>query len=219
MTPSIAKRLALVFPTAGLQEAGVTGVAGVADVTRYAQKPQELRQLRPLRHENDNAGKIPDEGVAADVASPIAPDPGAIEQRAALATDERAAVQRIGRDSWVDEDWQAFFDERAGIAEFDGGLTREQAEARAFTCCVIEWLNRNPVRSSPGSCLRCGEAEQSHDPLMPFGTESAGHAWLHSHCWSAWHAARHTQAVAALEAMGIATNGGFPSDFDKKGRA
>jgi hypothetical protein len=50
---------------------------------------------------------------------------------------------------WSREDWQVFFEERAGIAEFDGGLPRLEAEARAFTCCVAEWLNRNPVRSPP----------------------------------------------------------------------
>ena len=59
-----------------------------------------------------------------------------------------------------------------GIAEFDGGLPREQAEARAFACCVAEWLNRNPVRSSPYRCLGCGEAGQGHDPLLPFGAET-----------------------------------------------
>jgi hypothetical protein len=119
----------------------------------------------------------------------------------------------------VDEDWRALFDERAGIAEFDGGLPREQAEARAFTCCVAEWLNRNPVRSAPDSCLRCREAEQSHDSLLPFGTESTGHAWLHSRCWSPWFAARQAEAVAALAAMGIATPAAFPNDFDKNGGA
>jgi hypothetical protein len=60
------------------------------------------------------------------------------------------------------------------------------------------------VRSSSGSCLRCGEAEQVHDPVLPFGIESTGHAWLHWRCWSAWYAARRAEAVAALEAMGIA---------------
>jgi hypothetical protein len=127
------------------------------------------------------------------------------------------APLRIERD-WSDEDWRAFFDERAGIAEFDGGLPREQAEVRAFTCCVAEWLNRNPVRSSPGSCLRCGKAELDHDPLLPFGTERTGHAWLHSRCWEAWFAARQVEAVAALEAMRIATSG-FPNNFDKNGDA
>ena len=82
------------------------------------------------------------------------------------------ALLRTWRDSWSGEDWRAFFDERAGIAEFDGGLPREQAEARAYACCVAEWLNRNPVRSSPYSCLRCGEADQGHDPLLPFGAET-----------------------------------------------
>ena len=71
----------------------------------------------------------------------------------------------------------------------------------------------------PTRCLRCGKAEQGHDPLLPFGTETTGHAWLHSHCWSAWSAARHAEAVAALEAMGIATPAGFPNDFDKNGGA
>jgi hypothetical protein len=208
MTPDIAKRLALVFPTAALQEAGVTGVAGVADVTRYAKKHPELRQLRPLRRESDNAGKTPDAGVAADVAAPVAPEKFGV-----------IALLRIGRDGWSGEDWRAFFDERAGIAEFDGGLPRQQAEARAFMCCVADWLNRNPVRSSADRCLRCGEAEQDHDALLPFGTESTGHAWLHSHCWSAWYAGRHAEAVAALEAMGIATPTGFPNDFDKNGGA
>ena len=45
--------------------------------------------------------------------------------------------------SWTAEDWRALYDERAGIAEFDGGLSRREAEAQAFDSCVIEWLNRN----------------------------------------------------------------------------
>lgn len=254
MTPDVAKRLALVFRAAALQKPGVTGVTNVADVTRYAQKPQELRQLRLLRHENGNAGKMADEGVAAEVAAAVAPDLGAIEERAALATEERAAVSaaqamkaagatgvrlgidgealtrkaeaapppgvidlplghktgvigllRIGRDGWSGEDWRAFFDERLGIAEFEGGLSRQEAEARAFACCVAEWLNRNPVRSASDRCLRCDQAEYAHDPLLPFGTESTGHAWLHWRCWSAWYAARRAVAAAALSSMGIPT--------------
>jgi hypothetical protein len=60
------------------------------------------------------------------------------------------ALLRPANNGWAAIDWLAFFDERAGIAEFDGGLPRQDAEARAFACCVVEWLNRNPVRSSPG---------------------------------------------------------------------
>ena len=113
------------------------------------------------------------------------------------------ALLRPAEDGWSGEDWQAFFDERAGIAEFDGGCRVREAEARAFACCVVEWLNRNPVRSPPGRCLGCGESEHAHDPLLPFGTEAGGHAWLHSRCWPAWHAARKAEAIAALAAMGI----------------
>jgi hypothetical protein len=86
---------------------------------------------------------MPDAGVAADVVSPVAPDLGAIEERASLATEERAAqalkadvappadvldsstrqklgvltLLRVDRDGWSGEDWRAFFDERAGIAD------------------------------------------------------------------------------------------------------
>ena len=33
--------------------------------------------------------------------------------------------------AWTEEDWQALFDERAGIMEFDGGLPRKEAETAA----------------------------------------------------------------------------------------
>ena len=69
---------------------------------------------------------------------------------------EIVALLRPAEDGWSAEDWQVFFDERAGIAEFDGGLPRAEAEAQAFACCVVEWLNRNPERSPPGRCLGCG---------------------------------------------------------------
>ena len=74
---------------------------------------------------------------------------------------EIVALLRPGRDGWSGEDWQVYFDERAGIAEFDGGLPRAEAEAQAFECCVVEWLNRNPVCSPPGRCLGCGGSEDS----------------------------------------------------------
>ena len=75
------------------------------------------------------------------------------------------------------------------------------------------------MRSPPDRCLRCGETEQGHDPLLPLGTESTGHAWLHSRCWSGWHAARQAEATDALKALAIATPVGFPNDVDKKGGA
>jgi len=110
---------------------------------------------------------------------------------------------RPGVDSWAVEDWKALFDERAGIAEFDGGLPRAQAETLAYACCAAEWLNRHSVRSPPGQCLDCGGRDHAHDPLLPYGVEPTGHAWLHSYCWPTWYEARKAKAVAALAAMGI----------------
>jgi hypothetical protein len=129
------------------------------------------------------------------------------------------ALLRTDRDNWTTEDWQVFFEERAGIAEFDGGLPRPEAEARAFACCVVEWLNRNPLCSPPGRCFGCGGGDHAHDPLLPHGIEPTGHVWLHSHCWPAWHAGRKAEAVAALTAMGIVPSAEFPDDFGKNGGA
>jgi hypothetical protein len=110
---------------------------------------------------------------------------------------------RPANDGWSPEDWEVFFDERAGIAEFDGGLTRTEAEERAFACCVTEWLNRNPTPSAPSRCLGCGGGERPRDPLLPFGTDTHGHAWLHRACWPVWYRARELEAIRALSVMGI----------------
>jgi hypothetical protein len=116
---------------------------------------------------------------------------------------EIVARLRPGSDGWSAEDWQTFFDERAGIAEFDGGLPQKEAQARAFDCCVVEWLNRNLVWSPPGRCLGCGQTEHWHDRLLPFGTDASGHAWLHSRCWPAWQARRKAEAAKGLAKLGI----------------
>ena len=132
-----------------------------------------------------------------------APPPAAVIDLLTRHKADLIVLLRPGDDGWSADDWRAYYDECAGIAEFDGGLPRDQAEARAFACCVSEWLNRNPVRSSPGRCLGCGQFDQPHDPLVPFGTDKNGHAWLHQRCWSAWHEGRKVEAVAALVNMGI----------------
>jgi hypothetical protein len=132
-----------------------------------------------------------------------APPPAAVLDLLSRYRADVVALLRPGDDGWSAEDWRAYYDERAGIAELDGGLPRADAEARAFAYCISEWLSRNPVRSPPGKCLSCGQLEQAHDPLLPFGTEACGHAWLHHTCWSAWHAGRNTEAVGALGVMGI----------------
>jgi hypothetical protein len=113
------------------------------------------------------------------------------------------ASLRPANDGWSVEDWQVFFGERAGIAEFDGGLQRPDAETLAFECCVVEWLNRSFERAPSDGCLACGGGDSALDALLPYGVEPTGHVWLHSRCWPAWHAGRREEAITALKAMGI----------------
>ena len=120
---------------------------------------------------------------------------------------------------WTAEDWKAFYDERACIAEFDGEQSREQAEAIAFESCVVEWLNRHTCRTDPGCCAACGEPDQEGHAVVPFGTETHGHTWLHPQCWQGWYEARKAEAIIALAAMGIENTAKFPNDFGKNGSA
>ena len=127
---------------------------------------------------------------------------------------------RPGPDGLSGEDWREFFEERAGIAEFDGGLPREQAEARAFSCCVGEWLHRNPARSPSGRCDLCGQSKGMLLPyLTGYSTKDPGHTWLHQECSRAWHQAHRAKAVSALVAMGISIPAKFADDFGKNGSA
>ncbi len=101
------------------------------------------------------------------------------------------------------EDWRAFFYKRAGIAEFDGGQTRADTEAVAFECCIVEWLNRHPELSDPGRCAWCGKPDRDGHAVVPFGTESYGHTWLHPECWDDWRQDRRKRAQQALAAVGL----------------
>jgi hypothetical protein len=116
---------------------------------------------------------------------------------------EIMVLLRPAEDGWSAEDWQVSFAERAGIVEFDGGLPRGDAQAQAFECCIVEWLNRNPTPSVAGRCGWCGEAQSHHAVVLPFGTEPGTHTWLHAECWPAWHELRRSQAREALARMGI----------------
>jgi hypothetical protein len=148
----------------------------------------------------------------------VPPPAAVIDRLASHKTEVLALLRRPGRDGWSAEDWQAFFDERAGIVEFDGGLPRAEAEAQAFVCCVVEWLNRNPAYSPAGRCLECGDREHAHDQLLPYGVETAGHVWLHSRCWPAWYEARKAKAVSALTAMGISAPVGRPTKREERSK-
>jgi hypothetical protein len=124
-----------------------------------------------------------------------------------IETPERQGVlSQSGGDDWTVHDWRSFFDERAAIAEHEGGMARAPAEAQAFDCCVVEWLNRNPIVSPPDHCSWCNGGERRDDVLLPFGVEATGHAWLHSGCWEPWRDWRQAEAVEALAGLGLKPN-------------
>ena len=142
------------------------------------------------------------EGDHLIIEAPSAPSPDLLD---AVSRHKAEILKFLRHDtaSWTEEDWRTHFHERAGIAEYDGGLGRRQAEELAFEQCVAEWLMRHSVRSDPGACLRCGRMEDERGIVLPFGIKASGHAWLHFDCWPSWISQRRADAVAALATMGI----------------
>ena len=45
--------------------------------------------------------------------------------------------------NWKRDGWQGFYAERAAIAEYDGGVSRQTAEAVARGACIREWMERH----------------------------------------------------------------------------
>lgn len=104
---------------------------------------------------------------------------------------------------WDAADWQAHFNERAAVAEYEGAIPRPQAERQAFRCCVSEWLCRNPATSEPGQCAWCQRGDLPGRAVLPYGDAIHGHTHLHGECWPAWWDNRHHAAVEALAGFGI----------------
>jgi hypothetical protein len=100
---------------------------------------------------------------------------------------------------WSEVEWRVYYDERAGIAEFDGEMSREKAEAQAYECSISEWLIQHPpAANSPNRCAHCSETLTEREAL-PFlcGTDG-GHVWMHGKCHAEWMAA---QIVAVRTAV------------------
>ena len=177
--------------------------------TALENKPKTTAEvLRTARAAGIEIALKEDDGLPLETSSP---SPDAVLDTPSRNKTEIAALPWPGHDGWSAEDWRTDFDERAGIIQFEGGLTRSEAEAQAFDCCLAEWMNRHAVTSSPDRCLACGGSENTDDPL----TKTHGCAWLHSRCWQGWHEARKAEAIAALIAMGIEKPANFPNDFGK----
>ena len=114
----------------------------------------------------------------------------------------RHALKTETGDPWDAADYRCYYDERAGIAEFDGEMTREEAETAAFEAVVAEWLDRHHKASPTGECAWCGRPEDDAHAIVPIGQGNV-HSWLHPECWPRWYAAQIDRAVSELAKAGI----------------
>ena len=126
--------------------------------------------------------------------------PGAVLEALARHKPAIVALLRPASGPRTPDDWRAFFEERASIAAFDGGLNRTEAEAQAFECCIREW--RRLVPTAPvvvGYCALCSQPFAEDRVIVSLHP----HAWLHPHCWKAWNLQRWNEAAAGLRKAGI----------------
>ena len=124
---------------------------------------------------------------------------GVVATVATVASENSRAVEIPDDDAC---DWRAFYDERAGIAEHLGEASRAEAEARAFECTVVAWLNINPApNTGPDNCAHCDGATVPGGalPVLNGGRP----VWLHGDCHAGWMRRRRGDAVGALRDMGI----------------
>ncbi len=116
--------------------------------------------------------------------------------------------RRCMSSKWDADGWRTFFDERAGIAEFDHHLSRAEAEALAFECCIVAWLNHNPPPENGAErCVQCNKPMTGTEAL-PFLTGAGAHIWMHDYCHTPWMKHRRAEAADALGRMGIVPPGG-----------
>jgi len=73
---------------------------------------------------------------------------------------------------------------------------------RPTQCQCIE---DDPMKSRAKWSWACDQrAKPGNGPaIIPFGTSTHGHTWLHHDCWPEWNAHRQTRARQSLETYGI----------------
>ncbi len=114
-------------------------------------------------------------------------------------------THEYSRSDLTADDWRDFYQERAAIMEYDGEISREEAERLALDWCIMTWMAANPPCGlSKELCSACGESigrvGEDSIPLLA-GRES--HAWVHHTCVDEWRRQRRRLAVSALAKMGV----------------
>lgn len=95
---------------------------------------------------------------------------------------------------------------RAANREFDGEMSRPDAERLALSDCINWWLTIYPPEPTDDNdgCVHCGtDLGDDGVPVLA----GAGHIWLYHGCLPTWMAKRRAEAKKALMAMGIGPEG------------
>ena len=106
---------------------------------------------------------------------------------------------------WNATDWQEYYDERAGVAEYCGGILRDKAERMAFESCVVRWLDMHPpIIADEKICPHCNQPNGViGTSCVPVLSGGGGHIWLHHRCLDDWRKQRREKSVEALSVMGV----------------
>lgn len=165
-----------------------------------------------------------------DIATPdanLAPETVAVSQKSQAGPYPEAAdtvaVSQVSQQGPQAGDgnlwrWREYFEERAAIRQYDGGLSRTEAEAGALNDLAQQWRSENPLPASPpmlrakpgdlvetvaalrasaaSPCLHCGKPKPD-TPILA----ANGHAWLHAQCWAPMNEKRQNEALAAVRAL------------------
>ena len=101
------------------------------------------------------------------------------------------------------EDWRTFFDEWVSLSERNG-LSRSEAEIRAYSHCIVHWQNIiQPDIAGGDICPVCNH----HLGKFPVAVlrPGGGHIWMHSECVGPMNIRCREEAKQNLEQMGIGT--------------
>jgi hypothetical protein len=137
-----------------------------------------------------------------------------------LANDKAAILEYsvADHDRRTAEDWRDFFGERAALAEVDGCLSFDDAEACAFACCLAEWMRRNCADLTAVAVVqRIVEVDPIDLILGPTRSYAAG--GLAQIDWDVSCERALLEAADALNGMSVEIHSRFPDDFGKNGGA
>jgi hypothetical protein len=106
------------------------------------------------------------------------------------------------RKLWGVGDWPAYFGERAGIREYDGGLARAEAENLAYIDCIGLYLRRHKPMWAGNECVACWQSIDEI-PCDVLRCENNYWGFIHVACEGPYRLVRIRRAMYALAALGV----------------